>query len=111
VIAALAAGLLLFGLVDVVGRVIGAVGARQANPTLTTTDAPGTATGPSPSGGAAAVPGLEGGTYVVQPGDSLWSIALRLKPGDDPRPVVDELSRRAGGAALRPGQRLDVQGL
>jgi nucleoid-associated protein YgaU len=42
--------------------------------------------------------------HVVQPGDSLWSIAERLEPGGDPRPVVDELSAARGGAPLVPGE-------
>ena len=29
--------------------------------------------------------------YVVQPGDTLWSIARRADPGADPRPLVDRL--------------------
>ena len=41
---------------------------------------------------------------VVQPGDSLWSIAARLEPGHDPRPVVDALSADRGGAPLVPGE-------
>jgi hypothetical protein len=41
---------------------------------------------------------------VVQPGDSLWSIAARLEPGRDPRPVVDELTTARGGAPLVPGE-------
>lgn len=60
---------------------------------------------------AVAAPPFTGTTYVVQPGDSLWSIAKRVAPGRDPRPVVDELSHRLGGAPLRPGQPIDVQGL
>ena len=39
---------------------------------------------------------------TVRPGDSLWSIVERTFPGDDPRPMVDELMRgpprRAAGA-------------
>ncbi len=42
--------------------------------------------------------------YVVQPGDSLWSIAARLEPGHDPRPVVDALAADRGGAPLVPGE-------
>jgi len=30
-------------------------------------------------------------SYTVRPGDTLWSIALRVAPGRDPRPVVDQL--------------------
>ena len=42
--------------------------------------------------------------FVVQPGDSLWSIAERIQPDGDVRPVVDELSRARGGAPLVPGE-------
>ncbi|HZD69989.1 MAG TPA: LysM peptidoglycan-binding domain-containing protein [Actinomycetes bacterium] len=30
-------------------------------------------------------------SYTVRPGDTLWSIALRIAPGRDPRPLVDRL--------------------
>ena len=49
-------------------------------------------------------------TYVVQPGDTLWGIAQDLKPGTDPRPLVEALDDIAGGALLQPGQRLVVPG-
>jgi hypothetical protein len=42
--------------------------------------------------------------HVVESGDSLWSIAERFAPGDDPRPVVDALSRARGDAPLVPGE-------
>ena len=42
--------------------------------------------------------------YVVQPGDSLWSIAARLDPGRDPRPLVDTLAASRDGAPLVPGE-------
>jgi Tfp pilus assembly protein FimV len=48
---------------------------------------------------------------VVQPGDTLWAIAERLQPEGDVRPLVDELARRAGGAAVVAGQRIDLTGL
>jgi Tfp pilus assembly protein FimV len=47
--------------------------------------------------------------YVVQPGDTLWSIARRVAPGRDPRPVVDamvEANHLHGG--LQAGQELSV---
>jgi Tfp pilus assembly protein FimV len=47
--------------------------------------------------------------YVVQPGDTLWSIARRVAPGRDPRPVVDatvEANHLRGG--LQAGQELAV---
>lgn len=42
--------------------------------------------------------------YVVAPGDSLWSIAEAVAPGEDPRPVVDALAAARGGTALVPGE-------
>jgi hypothetical protein len=48
---------------------------------------------------------------VVQPGDTLWSIARRLQPSGDVRQLVDRLASRAGGAAVASGQRLDITGL
>ncbi|MBA2282449.1 MAG: LysM peptidoglycan-binding domain-containing protein [Acidimicrobiia bacterium] len=47
-------------------------------------------------------------THVVQPGDTLWSIANDLAPGRDLRPVVDALAAANGGAVLVPGQRIVV---
>jgi LysM repeat protein len=49
--------------------------------------------------------------HVVQPGDTLWSIAATVAPGSDPRPIVDELARRSGGTGLQPGQRIALEGL
>ena len=45
--------------------------------------------------------------YVVQPGDSLWSIATRTYAGD-PRAGIWKLERRNGlrSGVIRPGQRL-----
>lgn len=71
--------------------------------------APAAAADPTPVATAAALPA--GGVWVVQPGDSLWSIAAAVAPGADLRPVVDELARRAGGGSLQPGQRIALEGL
>jgi hypothetical protein len=46
--------------------------------------------------------------YVVQPGDTLWSIAERLAPDGDPRPIVEELRDLNGGTDLEVGTRLSV---
>jgi Tfp pilus assembly protein FimV len=65
--------------------------------------APGLAKGDGPERPAPRV------HYVVQPGDTLWSIARRVAPGRDPRPVVDALVESndlRGG--LQPGQELAV---
>jgi LysM domain len=65
--------------------------------------APGLARGVGPDRPAPRV------TYVVQPGDTLWSIARRVAPGQDPRPVVDgliEANDVRGG--LQTGQELSI---
>jgi hypothetical protein len=54
---------------------------------------------------------IAGEIYVVQPGDNLWSIAARLAPGDDPRPIVRELRERHGGVELNVGDRVAIEGL
>jgi hypothetical protein len=51
---------------------------------------------------------LDGGVYVVEPGDTLWTIARRLAPDDDPRPVVDQLRSAHGDVELQVGDRLDL---
>ena len=48
--------------------------------------------------------------YVVQPGDTLWSIAHKVNSSADPREVVDKLVQLNGSAALQPGQRLRLSG-
>jgi hypothetical protein len=52
----------------------------------------------------------EAKAVVVHDGDSLWSIARRLAPGSDPRPIVDALSAARGGAPLVPGETIEWQG-
>ncbi len=46
--------------------------------------------------------------YVVRAGDTLWSIAEHLAPGQDPRPVVDAIAsvNRVDAGGLIPGQTL-----
>jgi hypothetical protein len=47
---------------------------------------------------------------VVRPGDSLWSVAARLAPGSDPRPVVDALAAARHGTVLVPGETIEWDG-
>lgn len=51
-------------------------------------------------------------TYVVRPGDSLWTIATTIAPAQDPRRVVLELDRANPGSTERlvPGQVLSIPG-
>ena len=51
---------------------------------------------------------LDAVVVVVQPGETLWSIATWLDPGADPRRLVDELSDLTGSTTLQPGQRLVI---
>ncbi len=47
--------------------------------------------------------------YVVQPGDTLWRIAVRLYPGEDPRRAVYALktaNHLSDATRLVPGERL-----
>jgi hypothetical protein len=44
--------------------------------------------------------------YVVQPGDSIWSIVQGSSHRGDPRPLVDRLALQLNGRPLQPGQRL-----
>jgi hypothetical protein len=52
---------------------------------------------------------VDGAAVVeVAPGDTLWSIARRLQPEGDPRPLVDRLAASNGGPVVRAGDRLVV---
>lgn len=47
--------------------------------------------------------------YVVQPGDTLWAIASEVaRPGEDIRPIVDQLKELTGGSQLEIGQRIVI---
>jgi nucleoid-associated protein YgaU len=60
----------------------------------------------APGATAVGTPLTAHSTYTVKAGDTLWSIAERLDPQGDPRPLVTTLSRQVGGDAVRPGERL-----
>ncbi|MGZ4726583.1 MAG: LysM peptidoglycan-binding domain-containing protein [Acidimicrobiales bacterium] len=60
---------------------------------------------------APAAPSAAPAAYVVQPGDTLWSIARHLRPSGDIRPLVDALADRAGPGPLEAGESLPVDGL
>jgi LysM repeat protein len=49
-------------------------------------------------------------TYVVRPGDTLWSVARRSSPSVDPRLVVSAIAsaNQVDPGALIPGQELTI---
>jgi hypothetical protein len=44
--------------------------------------------------------------YTVRPGDTLWSIAARVDPSGDPRPLVTQLAAQTGSQTVVPGERI-----
>ncbi len=45
---------------------------------------------------------------IVQPGDTLWSIARRVQPTGDVRPLVSKLIDTYGGRPLQVGETLQL---
>jgi nucleoid-associated protein YgaU len=62
------------------------------------------------SGVASGVPVAPAGvaTYVVQPGDTVWSIARALQPRGDVGRLIARISAANGGVSLEVGQKLVV---
>lgn len=64
------------------------------------------------AGGAASQAGLSEGAVLqqttVQPGESLWSVAQRIAPENDPREVIAQIRRLNDlpGSQLQVGQQL-----
>jgi nucleoid-associated protein YgaU len=49
-----------------------------------------------------------GATYVVQPGDTLWSIAVRADRNGSPRALAQDLASETGSADVYPGERIVI---
>jgi hypothetical protein len=45
---------------------------------------------------------------VVQPGDTLWSLARRVQPYGDIRPLVTQLAAQRGGRPLQVGETVEL---
>ena len=52
-------------------------------------------------------------SVIVRPGETLWSLAARIAPHQDPRLVVADIqsANDLSGAAVQPGQQLLVPSL
>lgn len=100
--------LALTSLVVVAHVLVGSALDRSAERSVVTAPS-AAATLPDPAAAPAAPADPE--VYVVRPGDTVWSIASSLQPEGDVRPLVDQLTERAGGSGLQAGQRIALDGL
>jgi hypothetical protein len=66
----------------------------------------GGALGGSPLASAGRLPHVQ--AVVVQPGDTLWSIARRAAPGHDVRPIVDAMVHALGTSTVMAGETISV---
>ena len=68
------------------------------------------ATGHVASQAASSAPAQHARTVTVQPGESLWAVAVRIAPHADPRLVVQRIAEinHLAGAAVSAGQQLVV---
>ena len=69
----------------------------------------GLSTGTSIGGsGAVELQSVSAVMYVVQPGDTLWSIVHSIDPTGDERPLVDKLVSQLHGSVVYPGEQVEV---
>ena len=62
----------------------------------------------APAAAGAGSSASAGSHVVVRAGDTLWTIARRLQPAGDVRPLVDRLVELNGSAPLQPGAQLTL---
>ena len=106
-VAAVVLGALSFGLRSAVGALTSAPASGGEG--VAASNAPGA--GSEVAAGVAratAVNDVRVTTYVVQPGDTLWTIARALQPTGDPAAVVQALAKANGGSDLDTGDVLVI---
>jgi hypothetical protein len=67
-----------------------------------------TSGGPLTPTGAGRMTPAAAQTWIVRPGDTLWSIATASDPTGDVRPLVARLVAETGSASVYPGERVAV---
>ena len=63
--------------------------------------------GPTTTPGRSPHPHIE--RVVVQPGETLWSLAERIAPGSDPRKTVDDFAAQLGRSDLEAGEQITLR--
>ncbi len=61
-----------------------------------------------PAPGSDPISAADGRVVVVEPGDSVWSIARSIQPRGDVRPLVHRIVQANGAGPIQPGQQLVV---
>jgi len=64
--------------------------------------------GASHTTGSVSAAQIHGSTYTVRAGDTLWSIAERIDPTGDPRPLVSQMAAQLGSYNVVPGELVTV---
>jgi LysM repeat protein len=96
--AAVVVAIVVFGTIGLIRFVQGPIGSEGVAASAGPAAAPPSEVAPAPGDRV----------VVAEPGDTLWSIAAELAPGEDPRPIVSALIEANGGPSLQIGQQIVI---